>query len=363
MEIKNILFHLMTYSWTGNPAIDRFIIYSSTVLMVVLAAILLAILLKDPHMKQRKRPEDRFMFSECILVLLLLASNLLMNIADLTDAGWPRIMYFVPLIEEILYLLTILQWMIFVDYSLYRSRDHIRRRYKHALIPVIVVAGSGIAQTVISIMTGEMTDAMIVSVYILEFCNFAVELGYILTAVILVKKYDKQNREPKFLRLEAFIIPFVLGTLFRLYDASFMALGIVLTYGSILRRDRYLDHETGFYNRDFLEYRGKYRDEKEYEGGNGILITAAGHGKEMAELLRKLKPAGALLFALGGDCFLLLSESIRGSAVKMAVMTITEAAEASEAAFTPEIRTAVRGREETAGAFAARLMGMLPEQA
>jgi len=40
----------------------------------------------------------------------------------------------------------------------------------------------------------------------------------------------------------------------------------------VIRRDTYLDHDTGFYNRSFLDFLSTYRDRKKYEGGNGILI-------------------------------------------------------------------------------------------
>ena len=44
-----------------------------------------------------------------------------------------------PTLAEFLYMLAILQWMVFVDYSLYRSEDHIKRRYKHAVLPILVI--------------------------------------------------------------------------------------------------------------------------------------------------------------------------------------------------------------------------------
>ena len=122
------------------------------------------------------------------------------------------------------------------------------------------------------------------------------------------------------------------------------------------RRERYLDHETGFFNRDYLGCLSKYRDKKEYTGGNGILIDAKGHRRDMATLLEELKPFDSNIFALGEDRFLLLSESLRGSAVNMAVNTITDAAEKEKEPYTPGIKTIERGSKESAEAFAERLL-------
>ena len=56
------------------------------------------------------------------------------------------------------------------------------------------------------------------------------------------------------------------------------------------------------------------------------------------------------------DRFLLLSESLRGSAVNMAVNTITDAAEKEKEPYTPGIKTIERGSKESAEAFAERLL-------
>ncbi len=76
----------------------------------------------------------------------------------------------------------------------------------------------------------------------------------------------------------------------------------------------------------------------------------------MAEILREFGPSDSHIFVLGEDSFLLLSESLRGSAVRMAVITITEAAMNGKDAYTPVIRTADRRKDETARDFADRLL-------
>lgn len=75
----------------------------------------------------------------------------------------------------------------------------------------------------------------------------------------------------------------------------------------------------------------------------------------MAAALSELKPVGTYVFVLGKDLFLMMSEAMRGSAIKMAVATIREAAETADETYSPVISTATRGREETATQFARRL--------
>ena len=165
---------------------------------------------------------------------------------------------------------------------------------------------------------------------ILQYIKLAIELTYIVIAIVLERKHSKESREPRFLRLEAFIIPFIFGVLIRFYDSAMLALGIILTYSAVKLRDRYIDSDSGLYNGEYLEYLRKYRkglgESKEY----GLSVEAKGHGKEMASLLKELLPAGISVFSLGDDTFYLISETSKGSALKMTAMMIEDAVKSSD---------------------------------
>ncbi|MCR5746113.1 MAG: hypothetical protein K6G03_00210 [Lachnospiraceae bacterium] len=361
MKILKIVYNLIIHNSTDNYEVDVFVFISSIVFLILAFIAMLVFVFRNPDIFKQRRREDRFMFVECILVFILLLLNMLSVISDFIYEGWLDIFsYIEPSVEEILFLIALVQWLVFVDYSLYRSEDHIKRRYKNAIIPVILVLIVDIIQSYYISIRGIENEREYLVMVILHFFKMAVALWYILNAVYLVVKHRKETREPRFLKIEVFIIPYVLSALFRWYDAALLTLGIILTFVLILRRDTYLDKETGFYNRKYLDYRGKYRDRKHYKGGNGILIYAKGHGKEMAEVLKDVSPSDSQIFTLGKDYFLLISEALRSSAVNMAVKTITEAAQTSGEAFTPEIITAKRGKDESASEFAARLLSEKP---
>ena len=356
-EVGMAIHDLLTYSDTQYSQLNDFLAYSSFILSFIMTAVLLVFIFINPKLRRRERFEDRLMFWECIIVLILNVGDLIMEVIFHIEQPWvSTVSYIVAFVCEFLYMLAIFQWLVFVDYSLYRSKDHIRRRYKHAVIPIIAVMAADIILSLVLFNYGMETTFLNFITDIPYCAKLVIELGYIIIAVRLVKNYDKESKEPKFLSLSAFVVPFILGCLFRFYDESLMALGIIMTYRAVIKRDRYLDQETGFYNRDYLGFLSEYRDKNELIGGNGILIDAKGHGRDMAGLLNEFKPDGSNIFALGEDRFLLLSESLRGSAVKMAVMTITEAAENGDEPYTPEIISIMRGSDETAEDFADRII-------
>ncbi len=360
-QIGDILFGLLTYSETGNEEFNSFMWESCSILRdIALVGLLLLILIIifNPNLRKRKRTEDRLMFWECVIVLSQLIIERIYSYCGYCEGWWVDYVYFIaPSLIEYLYMLAILQWLVFVDYSLYRSEDHLKRRYKNAALPIFILVVADIAQSLILFRFDSDDTTKFAIANVLQLCKLIVNMMYVLNAVHLVTTHAKESREPRFIRLGAFIIPFIFGALFRIYSSAFLAFGIILTYGAVRRRDKYLDHDTGFFNRAFLEYRGKYRDIKDYTGGNGILVCAVGHGQDMAKILSESIPADINIFAMGEDRFLLLTEALRGSAVKMVVMTITEAAEASDDPYTPEIITAAREKDESAGDFASRLLG------
>lgn len=267
------LFYMLSYSDTDYELVNRIVgITSSAAVIIMLAALVLLVLL-SPGLRTHKRVEDRLVFSECVLMIIALIFVIFTGIGTSYNTPLATFLWiFSPPVQELLYLLTILQWLIFVDYSLYRSPDRIRRRYKGAIIPILVVVGFDIFQCFLAYGPIERNDTALVVMYLAQIPKFVVEFAYIIFAIRLVVRYGKESRQPRLLRLSAFIIPFVIGVLFRFYDLPMMALGVMLTYIAVIRRDTYLDHDTGFYNRSFLDFLSTYRDRKKYEGGNGILI-------------------------------------------------------------------------------------------
>ena len=339
-SIGKFLLDLFSESETDYEGFNHFMWVSAEWMENALLIGLVLFVLLTPKLRKHKRTEDKLIFWECVLIWFPGFYTLILSYVPIEWIyRWPWINYLYlarPVLIELLYMLAILQWLIFVDYCLYRSKDHLRRRYRHSVIPILIVV---ILDSIIAyiIYTLAFTRTVDICADVLWYVKMAVELCYIATAIYLVRRYSKQSHEPKFLRISAFIVPFLLGNLIRFYDMFFMGLGVVLTYRAVKRRDKYIDHETGFYNGEYLEYLRTFRREKGYFEGYAMSIEAKGNGKAMADLLRELKPAGISIFSLGEERFLLLGETTRESALSMTAMTLKEAAEESEAAFTPKI--------------------------
>ncbi len=354
-----LIYNLVIYNFTGYEKIDKFILYSGIVLIYVFAVGIIMMIALNSKLRSRKRTEDKLMFIECMLVLALTVEETIVIGAVFFNNPWfgHYVWLLFNVINDLLYMITIFLWVLLVDYILYRRKEHLWRDYWYSLIPFVLYFCIVIIQWLLihGPIKISYEDYLNIDI-IIQIAKKALELFYIVKAIMLVRAYNKEFREPRFLQLNAFIIPFLLGCIFRSYDSVFLAMGILLTNITMIKRDTYLDYDTGFYNRSYLEFISSYRDQKKYDGGSAILICAEGRGKSVSNLIKALKPIDSNAFILDKDIFLIFSESIRESAVKMAIDIFTEAAQTSEEPFTPNIKSLERDMEESAVEFATRLL-------
>ena len=343
----------LMYQTTGYYPLDAFIFYTSFYMEVAAAIVVLIIVLKNKTLRKRKRPIDKLVFRACALVFVQNVLDIsLVFLLDI-EAPWVIPVYDALLvINEVLYVAIILQWLICVDYSLHHSVGHIRRRYRHAALPVIFVAVIFSVSAII-VYNWAVNDFWYnVISRVLHTINFAVEICYILTAVGMVMRHDKERREPRFLRLSAFIIPFVLGVLVRFYDAPLLGFGIIFTYAAMSRRDKYIDYENDLYNSNFLDCISEYWDKKGFTDASAVLAAAPGHEKEMATILSNIRIPDCFIIKLGDDRFALLSQEVDKSALKIADDLLKNAAKEADPPFAVGTRAMTRTKGQTMKEYA-----------
>lgn len=350
----------LLYQQTGNDVFDEIVYWSSFICEILAAIGVVILILKNEPVRKRQRPLDRLIFWECVMVF---CENLLqISLVPLSyvEDRWADYAFFAAwTINEVLYLLIILQWLVCVDYCIYGSSDHLKRHYRKAVIPIVVIAILDMFHTVLYSLSPYGGDQIIawaaLGQDVLHVLKLMLEAGYILTAVYVVRSHSKQSREPVFLHLGAFIIPFVFGALFRFYDASFVGFGIILTYAAIKRRDKYIDHKTGLYNPAYLDRICRYWDKKDYKDGSALFMSSAGHADDLSRILGNIRIPGSFNICMGEGKFVLITGFLRKSALKMAEETIMEDARENNVPFEPEILQMRRDRDETMAEFGVRI--------
>ena len=331
-EFFKYLFLLLTYQGTGNEAVDTFVFYSSTAMEIAAAVGVIVLLIVDKPLRKHERTQEKLIFAECILVLLQNLLDLSLIPLLIINTRWSITIFDIFLtVNEMLYIMIIFQWLVCVDYCLYRSKDHLKMRYRFAAIPVLLVVILQIVHDLVILeiihvpIKGDNDDLYFFIV------KMAIELFYVMMAVNMVIKYEKVKREPRFLRISAFIIPFILGALFRNYDAPLLAYGVIITYAQIRRRNKFFNYKLGFYKDGYLDYLSKSWDKKGIKDSSALIISAAGHEEELAQILRDIEVPDCFIISMDNGNFLMISGVVRESAVRLTnQMLRDEAMEARE---------------------------------
>ncbi len=367
-EVFKYIINSLLYQQSGNEILDVTIYWTSFFAEIIAAiGVLLIILLNEP-VRKRLRTQDRLIFWQCVMVFVLnvLQVSLVPMVYSGIEVSDP-IFLVALLINEVLYMSVILQWLICVDYSLFYSEDHIRRQYRKAAIPILIVA---VFETMHSLVyyfnqndelpiIGKWADMGMDALYVFK---LIVEISYILQAVYMVRKYEKIKKEPSFLRLDAFIIPFVFGVLFRFYDASFAGYGVILTYIAMKRRDRYINFKTGLYNDKYLDYLCSYWDKKEYHGASALLMHAEENSRQFVEILSDIKIQDTFIINMSQDKFLLITGAVKNSALKMAELMISEQAADADEPFAPKMISLKRSSTQSMTEFGDRIKEIFREK-
>jgi len=193
-------------------------------------------------------------------------------------------------------------WLLFVDYQLYSSRDHLIRHYKIHFMPVpvfillhIINAFTGILYTIDGSLRCERNL-----------------LCYVVVSLAVILRYRRENGSVKLFRAMPMVLPLVAAiAVSELTPQSFIALGfavgLVNIYIYLKRLWKYEDEESGFYNPSYLEYIKAL--EAKGDRGRDVVIRISGEGdnKAISEVLRQELPKEAEVIHMGEGRYLMFA--------------------------------------------------------
>ena len=234
-------------------------------------------------------------------------------------------------LHEFFILALIFYWMLFTDYLLYRSRDHLYRRYTPAFIPIPVFAGVLAVNSFTNFLFDIGEDLKFdpkPGYWVLV----ALEYLYLINTVVLLLKFYSKSNGPKFIRVLPFATPFIVSSVINRispYEVRSLgiAAGLVLLHFSLRNERCYRDEETGFYNIAFLKYIAGFATEHDASGGCAIIFDGAERGDELAGIVRDEAPDNSAVVIAGHGRYIVLSGAQSRTAIRLFITAVKEAAE------------------------------------
>lgn len=257
----------------------------------------------------------------------------------------------------------ILLWMLFVDFCVYKSQGHIKKRYP----PYYILAGTGMLISGFSmICTLIMLPAPSVWIFVLGIIETfiilpVIQLIFAVRAYLIVTGYQRERRPPLFLRLDVFIIPVLAGCIVgNVLQSSFaslgFAIGLLLTWRIQGNRSRYMDQNSGFYTQDFLRVMYDHLEKRGYLNGKGVIFSAPGRTAELVNAVKQLENDNSELFLLEDGKVLITTGEQKEEAMELIIRFVQACVLANDPPFKVRSEIIERGEGESAAVFTDRII-------
>lgn len=212
-------------------------------------------------------------------------------------------------VSELASVFTVYQWILYVDYKLYGSRDHLKRRFPVLFIPIILLSVILLVNTGTGILFTIGEDISFTPTVMYYFMA-GIEFLYLLMAVVFMAVYVARGGKKKFFSTAPVIIPVLLGSVVSLvtdYSARALglAVGLVFLYFSMAAGWRFGDKNSGFFNKEYLTYLRKTGNA--YLGS--ICFKAAGDASGIEGILKSELPRDSIIIRNDQNSYLFLTET------------------------------------------------------
>lgn len=310
-------------------------------IMNVAAFIIILILTLSVAKRKNKITENKLLFSLCVFFLILACINIVSGIIDVNIFVLNKrreisyiIMFLCNWLSRLFILIIVVQWLLFVEFSLHQSRDVIRRRYPALLIPFAISVILSIVYFGMDIYSRfyKVTGMLWFDIgTIIDLLGTGVLLFYFVLVFRIVSREKKRKPMPRLVAIKPMAGLTLLGYIIMyLFGYSCMticfALGMIFQSKSLKRLLHTEDLETGFYNLGYLDTIKDYYIGHNIEGGTVIRFKTDGDGKKLSEILHNMEPDDSKTITLGQGDFLLISETQPESIIKWYISLVMDEA-------------------------------------
>ncbi len=294
-------------------------LFAINVVLDGIALVIIAVLLVRIIPMKQNLTEIRMFYGMCVMNILLAVIDAVKFLqfilfANNNTVSEAYVMICIP-VGEILSMMIVVQWLLFVNFSLHQSRDLIRRRYPVILIPFFaaVILQLGSIVLVIAGFISKRSETLFEG-DILYFLSALILLFYIAVAIVIVHREKKRKRLPRFVAIVPMAICVLFGYLLDLFTnfsllPLFLAAGLISVEYSIMKQSSYEDYKTGYFNRKYVRKIMDYIEHNEIKGGTVIRFSTESDASSFAKILHRMEPDNNKTIFMGDGLFLVVSET------------------------------------------------------
>ncbi len=314
-----------------NPYIE--LVFSRQLILNLLTLPIPVMLMVQVLFRKNRTPEINIFLRMCIfntvLCLTYLAACYYMLNRDGMNEDLMRLTEVVLcfLMETMPLLLTVC-WLLFVEYTLHRSRDIIRRRYPVVMIPFCFGLLIAIARTIEPVFKSVPMSVQQV-LFVLGKLEFIIWSFYILSSYVVLYYEKKRKKIPQYIRLTPTVVSILAGLIIAgltswLADALGYAIGLMFADYFMFRRLSYIDTGTGFFNEKYLAVINNEAEKQSIHDATVISFKTQGEKEKPAKILRFWKPEHSVIVAKDDGGFLVISGRLKKNVTERFILLVRE---------------------------------------
>ncbi len=235
---------------------------------------------------------------------------------------------------ETLFELTInmfaVEWFVYMDYKIFRSRDRIRRIAPLFTVPFVILCLMVLVNAFTGFMLSFDEDLVLTehSVYVIA---DLFRVAYFVASVVVLAVYRKYNERMKFFRALPFFVPMFIYILIYYFTpfatpALGLAMGITLLFVEMVNEQCYQDNETGFYNNLYLDHLRREISKGKYNLESAIVFRLPSDKMEEASAgIQKQMPQSVDTIRYGENSIITLARVNDRSSLHMLSEDVTDA--------------------------------------
>lgn len=220
-------------------------------------------------------------------------------------------------------------WVLYVDYRIYTSTDHLLRHFKPFAIPLIILA----ICLLINPFTGivfTIDDDWCMRKTWLFYLIMLVECVYFIGSVVMLYHQSKKENKTVYIHVDAMVIPALAGEAVSMLTPHHatpigIAVGLTFLYCALIDKWRFHDENEMIYNRAYLRQMLKQIREKRRDYRCAVLFMIDRNGEVLRGILEEENPYEGVIVRLDDRRFVLFIEKNSAAAVKLLCTGVEEA--------------------------------------
>ena len=334
-----------------------------TTLMIesVTIALVFGLIVLTPPLKKNSNVGAKIFFGLCLLsITLAVTGGVCYLLRYQTFPGAKTLAIIDMTVHELLMLLFLYQWLVFVSYLVYQSVDHLHRNAIHMLSPIMASS----VLVIVNAFTGILFSVDKENIFRVKpayWIILVIEILYVGGSGFLIYQVSRRTKHPNFFSVLPFLIPFAAGTVATALTPYAVrglgiAVGLVLVHFSLMNMRCYVDEKRGCFNRAYLTYLAGFAEKQGNSEGTQVLFSCDDTEKDMAlcAILLEEKPDNCALIRIAEARYIVLVGAHRKSAARLLSQNVTEICEEENIEVKAELAT--RRKDESAEAFLQRFV-------